>query len=339
MKKSLSLLLALVMLLALALPAAATEAPAPIETCAEAANISKYGNVRLALTNDEIKAAGYVYGDNSALPAAPNYTVERAAVTLAGATVFGNLYAGAHARKYGYASVGETVVTVTDGCCGKLYGGGWAERGDKTITGGTAALSKVGSATIEISGGTVEYVYAGGGNSYYGYTEVGNADITISGGKVDYVFLAGRNQHCSVTGDATLTIRGTAQELIRVSGHNGSGQDLTGGTTTLNVETNVTLGYLDYVDVLSISEMCTLDVTDTAIVEAEAGATLNFVTDGFEGNWEALSGAAYDVFQSAQFQVNGADVVRDATTGNLGDSGYRLTFDDDNRKFILNQIA
>ena len=63
MKKRLSLLLALLMLLALALPAAATEAPAPIETYAEAANISKYGNVRLALTNEEIKAAGYVYGD------------------------------------------------------------------------------------------------------------------------------------------------------------------------------------------------------------------------------------------------------------------------------------
>ena len=63
MKKSLSLLLALCLLLALALPAAAAEVPAPITTIAEAANISKYGNVRLALTNEEIKAAGYVFGD------------------------------------------------------------------------------------------------------------------------------------------------------------------------------------------------------------------------------------------------------------------------------------
>ena len=63
MKKCLSALLALVMLLALALPAAATEAPAPIAAVAEAENISKYGNVRLDLTNDEIKAAGYAYGD------------------------------------------------------------------------------------------------------------------------------------------------------------------------------------------------------------------------------------------------------------------------------------
>ena len=63
MKKCLSLLLALALLLAPALPAAAAEAPAAIETVAEAANISKYGNVRLALTNDEIKAAGYAFGD------------------------------------------------------------------------------------------------------------------------------------------------------------------------------------------------------------------------------------------------------------------------------------
>ena len=63
MKKSLSLLLALAMALALVLPASAADAPAAIITTAEAANISKYGNVRLALTCDEIKAAGYAFGD------------------------------------------------------------------------------------------------------------------------------------------------------------------------------------------------------------------------------------------------------------------------------------
>ena len=63
------------------------------------------------------------------------------------------------------------------------------------------------------------------------------------------------------------------------------------------------------------------------------------MTDGFTGDWDAVSGTAFEVFQEAQFQVNGIDVVRDDVTGNLGDSGYRLTFDEDNKKFILNQIA
>ncbi len=63
MKKCLSLILSLVMLFALALPASAADAPAELTATAEAANIQKYGNVVLSLKCDELKAAGYAFGD------------------------------------------------------------------------------------------------------------------------------------------------------------------------------------------------------------------------------------------------------------------------------------
>ncbi|MBE7005153.1 MAG: LysM peptidoglycan-binding domain-containing protein [Ruminococcaceae bacterium] len=62
MKKCLSLILAFTMALALALPASAA-APAQLTGTAEAANIQKYGNVVLSLTCEEVKAAGYTFGD------------------------------------------------------------------------------------------------------------------------------------------------------------------------------------------------------------------------------------------------------------------------------------
>ncbi len=63
MKKTVSLFLALALMLALALPAFAADAPAELSATAEAANIQKYGNVVLSLKCDELKAAGYAFGD------------------------------------------------------------------------------------------------------------------------------------------------------------------------------------------------------------------------------------------------------------------------------------
>ena len=38
-----------------------------------------------------------------------------------------------------------------------------------------------------------------------------------------------------------------------------------------------------------------------------AAETLNFLTDGRSGDWTALSGAGFEIFQSAHFQVNGTE--------------------------------
>ena len=62
MKKLFSLLLAMSLLLSLGLTALA-DSPAPLTATAEAAKIQKYGNMVLSLSCEEIKAAGYAYGD------------------------------------------------------------------------------------------------------------------------------------------------------------------------------------------------------------------------------------------------------------------------------------
>ncbi|MCI5779540.1 MAG: hypothetical protein MR051_06985, partial [Lentisphaeria bacterium] len=274
--------------------------------------------------------AGYAYGDGVALSVEANYTVDKAVLNLAGASINGNLYAGAHARKYAYASVGETFITVSSGYVEKLYGGGWAERGDKNITGGTAALSTVGTATVTITGGTVERLYAGGGNAPCGYTEVGTANITITGGQVDFVFLGGRNINCSV-GSATLTLTGDdALTLTRVSGRNDCGADNT-ALSTLNVETDVALNYLDDVDRINIAEGGRLTIRELALYDEPVDLAVNLVTDGVEGDWTVLSGESMDVFSAARFYVNGTEYTGGGVV--IGDVTYILTKAPDSIKF------
>lgn len=62
MKKLFSLLLALSLLLSLGMTALA-DAPAPLTATADVAEIQKYGNVVLSLPCEDMKAAGYAYGD------------------------------------------------------------------------------------------------------------------------------------------------------------------------------------------------------------------------------------------------------------------------------------
>ena len=266
--------------------------------------------------------AGYAYGANGAydLDTTPTLGVTQSTLNFSGSEISGNFYAGAHARRGAYADVDETIVTVTGGYIEKLYGGGWAERGDKTYTieGGTAARSDVGTATVTISGGTVERLYAGGGNAFGGYTDVGTANLTISGGQVDFVFLGGRNINSSV-GDATLTITGSsAQTLTRISGRNDCGADRTTGTTTLNVDTFVTLDYLDYVDQINISEGNRLHIVEDVIYTNGNGLAVDLETDGFDGVWtlfSATDAADINTLAEARFYFNGG-----TTSYTMGDT-------------------
>ena len=254
--------------------------------------------------------AGYAYGANgaTALPGAANYTVGSAVLNLAGSSINGNLYGGAHARKYAWISVDATTLTVTGGTVEKLYGGGWAERG---------ARSDVGTATVSISGGSIGRLYAGGGNGSNAYTYTTTANLTISGGTVDFVFLGGRNINSSV-GDATLTITGDAQTLTRISGHNDCGADRTTGTSTLNIQTNVTLDYLDYVDRINISEDNLLHIVEDVVYTGGNDLAVNLETDGFDGVWtlfSATDAADINTLASARFYLNGG-----TTSYTMGDT-------------------
>ena len=279
----------------------------------------------------QLYTAGYAYGaGDAAVDTAVTYEVGTAALVLSGGSIAAqNLFAGVHARKGAWTVANETVVTVTAGAYHRIYGGGWAELNGK---------SEVGAATISVSGGTVERIYAGGANAAGGETVTGSATITVSGdAAVDFIFLAGKNANCSVTNDAAVTLSGDAKSLVRISGRNGNGSDKTGGVTSLTVATNTTVDYLDYVDVLNLAQGSTLDITTLAQYENGSDATLNFLTDGGSEAWTALSGAGFELFQSAQFQVNGETVLRDGETGALGESGYKLDFTDD--KFIITKLA
>ncbi|MCI5780046.1 MAG: hypothetical protein MR051_09610, partial [Lentisphaeria bacterium] len=198
-------------------------------------------------------------------------------------------------------------ITVTGGIVEKLYGGGWAER---------YGQSDVGTATVNISGGSINRLYAGGGNGSNASTCTTTANLTISGGTVDFVFLGGRNINCFV-GDATLTITGSAQTLIRVSGHNDCGIDNT-TSSTLNVDTLVTLNYLDYVDRINISEGNLLHIVEDVVYTGGNDLAVNLETDGFDGVWTLLSAtdtADIETLAGAQFYFNGG-----TTSYTMGDT-------------------
>ena len=265
--------------------------------------------------------------------AAPDLQVGDSALRLAGTTIAGDIYAGAHARRNGLVTVRSSAVAVESGVYGSVYGGGWAERN---------SVSLVGGATIDVSGGKVECVYAGGGNAVTGCTRVsGDVVITVrDSGQADYVFLGGRNKDCYVDGDVTLTLSGDAKTLIRISGWNANGSDCTAGLTTLNVDTDVTVACLDHVDRINITPGCRLNVTGMANYENPADLTVNFRFDSPpQKAWTALAGEGLELFQGANFQINGVDCAWSPDDGRLGDSGCALIFDDSDKKFIISKLA
>ena len=166
-------------------------------------------------------------------------------------------------------------------------------------------------------------------------TSAGNVTISVSGAaNVGIVFLAGKNQNCSVTGNVTMTVSGPDKTMTRISGHNANGDNKTTGVTTLNVDTNLSLGYLDNVDVIRISENKTLDVATHLWHEAAAALTIDFDLDATEGaNWVAMSGDGMEVYQAAQYTIDGGAVCRwNSASGKLvyessgEESGYALSF-------------
>ena len=55
--------------------------------------------------------------------------------------------------------------------------------------------------------------------------------------------------------------------------------------------------------------------------------------------WTALVGEGLELFQGANFQINGVDCAWSPDDGRLGDSGCALIFDDSDKKFIISKLA
>ena len=293
------------------------------------------GNVELNIGGTaevaaKVYAGGYLYG-NGAESAEAQMTVKSVNITLDGGAVSTNLFGGAHARQNGNASVTEVNITVTKGSHGRIHAGGWAEKG---------AVSSVGTSTVIISGGTVDYLYGGGANAD-GTTTVGTTTITIENSAlVNTVFMSGRYGYSSVSGTVTLNYNSTTG-MKRLSGVSSAGVD-NAKNTVVNVLSNLTADLIDYVDKFVISENCKLTANDAFYLgnRLENGETDGFTTfeiTAAESGWEVISGLSLDDFDYAKFIVNGSELTAwgDVDTLELGGCALTRSDADNDGKYII----
>jgi len=275
-----------------------------------------------------VYGGGYMYGDGNAVPLDAQMTVGSVDITLYGGEIGNNIFGGIHAREYGKATVDEVNIAVTAGTHGRIYAGGWAEKG---------AVSSVAAANVTISGGSVDYLYGAGANAD-GETFVGTTNITIENDAVvNTIFMGGRYGY-SYVDVVNLTFDDDAKVLKRLSGVSSAGMDY--AETNVELKTSVTADLIDYVDNFIINEDCTLTANNEFYLgnRVEGGAepgvtTFDFVTDGLDEAWTAIAGISD--FANAKFSVNGAGLTAWDGTAAIAIGGYELTYDADKKTITL----
>jgi len=287
----------------------------------------------------KVYAGGYLYGDANAASAAANaqMNVGRVRVNLDGGAVSTNMYGGAHVRDNGNAKVEMVDITVTAGNHGRIYAGGWAEKGAK---------SYVTTSNVIISGGTVDYLYGAGANAD-GETFVGTTNITIENDAVvNTIFMGGRYGY-SYVDTVNLTFDGAEKSLTRLSGVSSAGMDYSDATSVV-LKTDLTADLIDYVDKFTINEGFKLTANndfvlgsrdnETGLTVADSFTTFNFVTDGFSNAWEAIAGI--EDFTNAKFTINGvAGVWEDNVMAITSDKkNYTITKDESAGTITLAQV-
>jgi len=275
----------------------------------------------------KVYAGGYLYG-NGTDSAEAQLKVTEVNITLDGGAVSTNMYGGAHARQNGNASVAKVNITVTAGNHGRIYAGGWAEKG---------AVSSVGTSTVIISGGTVDYLYGGGANAD-GTTTVGTTTITIENSAlVNTVFMSGRYGYSSVSDTVTLNYNSTTG-MKRLSGVSSAGVD-NAQHTVVNVLSDLTADLIDYVDKFVIKEGCTLTANDAFYLgnrlengETDGFTTFDFIAEG-KAEWTAVAGI--DDFTNAKFAVNGEGLTAWDGKAAIAIGGYELTYNAEDKTIKL----
>jgi len=271
----------------------------------------------------KVYAGGYLYG-NGTESAEAQMKVTEVNITIDGGAVSTNMYGGAHAREYGNAKVDTVNITVTDGSHGRIYAGGWAEKG---------AESHVGTSNVIISGGTVDYLYGAGANAD-GETYVTTTNITIENDAVvNTIFMGGRYGYSWVD-NVNLTFAGENKELTRLSGVSSAGMDYA-KATVVELATDVTADLIDYVDKFVINEDCKLTANnefylgnrdnETGLTVEDSFTTFDFITDGLDKDWTAVAGISD--FTNAKFSVNGSEAQLWDGTAAIEIGGYSLTYD------------
>ena len=113
--------------------------------------------------------------------------------------------------------------------------------------------------------------------------------------------------------------------------------ELTDAVESAQLETDLTVGYLDNVDEINIAEGNLLAVETMFHVECLADVKVNFVLGGsLEDSWDVIAGEEiYECLNEiSTFWIDGTGYTR-AANGALGDSGYYLLGDAENRKFVF----
>ena len=155
------------------------------------------------------------------------------------------------------AAVSDVNLTISGGEMGNVYGGGWAQKGGKSI---------VGDVTISINGGTVANVFGGGSTSTSGGTTVaGNVTITVSGGNIKGdIFARGQLATDHVTGAANVVFTGDTNFNCDVYGYSYVGSETNDATLTFNGYTGTFAGKVGGFSTIAFNDDSAMTLTTAA---------------------------------------------------------------------------
>lgn len=174
--------------------------------------VIKYGDNKELKVPADAWVFGGTHNDNS--------TTVNSNITMEGGQIYAIVGGGLHK-----SNVDVSTITINGGTLKSVYGGGvasiffdspTAEEKTHNYNGNAEeSTTRVGTAHIEINGGTLtKYIYGGG----MGYSYTGNTFITVNGGNQSTAILTSGGAN-GYTGEATITINdgniGTVQSVNR----------------------------------------------------------------------------------------------------------------------------
>ena len=140
-----------------------------------------------------------------------------------------------------------------------------------------------------------------------------------------------------VNGTVNVTWASASTETVtRITGKNGNGKDLTEKTTTLTVNSNLNVSYLDNFDKLVIGE----GVEISGLLDTEFdNLQIEFALDGeLDTEWTVFAGNGLDSFASATFGIAGVEGTYNFGDA-IGSTGYKLEFGEDSKEIKMVKIA
>ena len=160
---------------------------------------------------------------------------------------------------------------------------------------------------MDISGGTIFAVYAGGANSAENISSIGNAEINVSeDADITNIYLTGRHKEGKVSGNVTLNFNGGTVDYI--SGITPGAVDQ-GGTTTAVFKSDIEDLGIDGLDVLKIYQGVTVNMIEE--IDLTDFQKIQFIIndiENFDTSWTALtSDITINDFDKFEISFIGAD--------------------------------